>query len=329
MDPLVQFLKEGTLLDEKGEADKVRRKAPCFWLSKEQRLYKRSFSGPYLLCVHPEAVEPLLEELHEGIYGSRTEGRFVLNIHQLGGVLNPLSSPWPFAQWDLDIVGPFPRAVENQRWLLVGTNYFTKWVKVEPLSNIRDLDAKKNKYSTPAYPQGNVQTEAINKIIVNELKKRLDKAMGRWVEELPHILWTYRTTLCQLTGETTFSMTYGTKAVISLETGFPTLRTSMFTPNNNDMLLERSLGLVDERREAAIVQLAYYQQKLKRGYDTKVRERPLTLGDLVLRKVVGTAKKPSWRKLGPNWEGPYRITSIAGIGAYFLEDLDENVIPCS
>ena len=58
-----------------------------------------------------------------------------------------------------------------------------------------------------------------------------------------------------------------------------------------------------------------------------VKSRPLAPGDLVLRKVVGMAKNPAWGKLGPNWEGPYRITSIAGIGAYYLEDLDENVIP--
>ena len=113
------------------------------------------------------------------------------SIHQPGGVLNPLSGPWPFAQWGLDIVEPFPKAVGNRKYLLVGTNYFTKWVEVEPLANIRDVDAKRfvwknivtqfgvphvfisdnglqfdnkifrsycgelgitNKYSTPAYP---------------------------------------------------------------------------------------------------------------------------------------------------------------------------------
>ena len=68
--------------------------------------------------------------------------RFALNIHQLGGVLNPLSSPWPFAKWGLDIVGPFPMAVGNQRWFPVGTNYFMKWVETEPLFNVRDIDAK-------------------------------------------------------------------------------------------------------------------------------------------------------------------------------------------
>ncbi|XP_075660169.1 uncharacterized protein LOC142629993 [Castanea sativa] len=120
--------------------------------------------------------------------------------------------------WGLDIVGPFPKAVGNQRWLLVGTNYFKKWVEAEPLSNIRDLDAKKfvwknivtqfgipytlisdnrlqfdskafrryccelgirNTYSTLVYPQGNEQAEPINKVIVNGLKKMLDEAKGR------------------------------------------------------------------------------------------------------------------------------------------------------
>ena len=75
------------------------------------------------------------------------------------------------------------------------------------------------------------------------------------------------------------------------------------------------------------VQLAYYQQKLKQGYDANVKLRPLTPGDLVLRKVVSTTKNLAWGKLGPNWEGPYCITSKAGIGAYFFENLDEHVIP--
>ena len=138
--------------------------------------------------------------------------RFASSIHQSRGILNPLSSPWPFAQWSLDIVGPFPKAVGNKKCLLVSTDYFMKWVEVEPLANIRDVDAKRfvwkniltrfgvphvlisdnglqfdskmfriycselgitNRYFTPTYPQGNGQTEAVNKVIVNGLKKRL------------------------------------------------------------------------------------------------------------------------------------------------------------
>ena len=104
----------------------------------------------------------------------------------------------------------------------------------------------RNRYSTPAYPQGNGQVEAVNKVIVSGLKKRLDDAKGKWVEELPHVLWTYRTTPRWLTGETSFSMTYGAEAVIPLETGFPTLRTSLFSSDSNDGMLEKSLDLIEE-----------------------------------------------------------------------------------
>ena len=95
------------------------------------------------------------------------------------------------------------------------------------------------------------------------MKKRLDDAKGRWVEELPHVLWTYHTTPRRSTRETPFSMTYGAKAVIPLETNFPTLKTSTFCPNANNELLEKSLDLIEERRERAMIQLAYYQHKLK------------------------------------------------------------------
>ena len=73
------------------------------------------------------------------------------------------------------------------------------------------------------------------------------------------------------TGETPFSMTYEAEAVFPLETNFPTLKTGSFYPSNNNELLEKSLDLIEERRERAMVQLAYYQHKFKQGYDTKVK----------------------------------------------------------
>ena len=75
MDTIIQFLREDTLPEERVESDKVRRKATRFWLSENQKLYKRSFSGPYLLCIHPEMTKSLLEKLHEVICGSHTGGR--------------------------------------------------------------------------------------------------------------------------------------------------------------------------------------------------------------------------------------------------------------
>ena len=75
MDPISMFLERAVLPEEKSEAEKVRRKAPQFWMPKDKKLYKCSFSGPYLLCVHHDALESLLEELHEGVCGSHTRGR--------------------------------------------------------------------------------------------------------------------------------------------------------------------------------------------------------------------------------------------------------------
>ena len=95
-------------------------------------------------------------------------------------------------------------------------------------------------------------------------------------------------------------MTYGAEVVIPLEANFPMLRMNSFTPNGNDELLGENLDLVEEKREKAMIQLAYYHQKLKQGYDANVKLRPLAPRDLVLRKVVGAAKNPSWGKLGPN-----------------------------
>ena len=175
MDSIIRFLREDILPEERIEADKIRRKATSYWLSEDHKLYKRSFLGPYLLCVHPKLTESLLEELHEGICGSHIGSRslahraitqcywwpkmqnetleyvkkcdqcqrFAPSIHQSEGILNPLSSPWSFAQWGLDIVEPFPKAGGNKKYLLVGTDYFTKWVEAEPLANIRDVDAKR------------------------------------------------------------------------------------------------------------------------------------------------------------------------------------------
>ena len=121
-------------------------------------------------------------------------------------------------------------------------------------------------------------------------------------------------------------MTYGAESVIPLENGFPTMRTSAFTSDGNSELLKKNLNLIEERWESAMVQLAYYQHKLKQDYDMNVKLRPLAPRDLVLRTVLGNTKNPAWGKLGPNQEGPYRITSVAEVGAYYLEDLDERTV---
>ena len=116
------------------------------------------------------------------------------------------------------------------------------------------------------------------------LKKRLDDAKGKWVDELPYVLWTYHTTPRRSMEETLFSMTYGSKAVIPLESKFPTLRTDQFNVKENHHLLLDNLDLVKEIRQVAMVNMAYYQQKLKQWYDKGVKSRPLAPRDRSLGK---------------------------------------------
>ena len=178
-----------------------------------------------------------------------------------------------------------------------------------------------NVYSSPVYPQSNGQEEASNKIVLDGIKMRLEDSKGRWVEELPNVLCTFRTTPRRSTGETLFSLAYGSEAVIPLEIGLPTLRTSEWEPTRNDQAQSQALDLLEERREQTMIRLASYQQQLKKGYNKNVRPRSFQQGDLVLRKVLGNTNDPNDGKLGLNWEGPYQVRSVTGVGAYHLEDL--------
>ena len=118
------------------------------------------------------------------------------------------------------------------------------------------------------------------------------------MEELPHVLWTYRTTPRRSIRETPFSITYGAEAIILLEIGFPTLRMSSFTPSNNDELLEKSLDLIEERKENAMIQLAYYQHNLKQGYDATHEVKATGAWRLGVKKGFGYFKELNMGKIG-------------------------------
>ena len=155
----------------------------------------------------------------------------------------------------------------------------------------------------------------------------MDSAKGRWVEELPSILWAYQTTPKRSTGETPFFITYGVEAVISVEVSLCSAKVKEFTLARNDGWMVECLDLLEEYQEAAIIQLAEYQQKLARCYNQYVRTRKFSVKDQVLRKAVGNMWDTNVGKLEPTGEGPYMVTTIAGARAYYLEDIDERPLP--
>ena len=276
-----------------------------------------------------------------------------------------ISSPWTFVQWGIDIVGPFPTAPAQKKLLLVVTDYFSKWIEAEAFASIKDRDFTRfiwknivcqfgiprtivsdngpqfdsrlypdfcqklkiqNLYFTPWYPQSNGQDEASNKTLLTALKKRLDSAKGKWVEELPGVLWAYRTMTRRPTGVSPFALTYGMEAVIPTEIDLPTSRTTMLNSANEESLI-KELDTSDELQETAAVRMASYQRRLANSYNKRVKPRMFQPGDLVLRKVFENTADPTAGKFQPNWESPYLVRRLGEPGSYAIDKIDGTPVP--
>ena len=116
--------------------------------------------------------------------------------------------------------------------------------------------------------------------------------------------------------------TYGSEAVIPAEVGLTSYRVENHDEIRNDEAMRLQLDLVDEVRATTEQRLARYQNLMAKHYNSRVRHRDFQVEDLVLRKVTGATRDPSEGKLGPNWEGPYRITLWQRKDTYHLETLD-------
>ena len=93
---------------------------------------------------------------------------------------------------------------------------------------------------------------------MNGLKRRLEGTKGRWGEELPNVLWAYRTTPRRSTGETPFSLTYEAEVVIPAEVNMCSAQIDEFNPVHNELMMMEQLDLLEEYREVAIIRLAEY-----------------------------------------------------------------------
>ncbi|KAL0416135.1 UNVERIFIED_CONTAM: hypothetical protein Slati_3445400 [Sesamum latifolium] len=182
----------------------------------------------------------------------------------------------------------------------------------------------KQRFTLVAHPQSNGQVEVTNRILVQGIKRRLERVGGNWTEELTSVLWAYRTTPKGSTGESPFSLVYGTEAIIPAELGIPFHRVMHFSEECNNDLLKESLDLIEELREKAFICIQRYKNTMINSYNKRVKARSFQVGDLVLRRV--DTLKPVG-KLDPTWEGPCKITSKISRGAYELEDLEGRPLP--
>nr|GEW63350.1 reverse transcriptase domain-containing protein [Tanacetum cinerariifolium] len=352
MTPIMEYLKEGTLPSDRKEARKLRIKAQQYELVDEV-LYRRSFLTLWLRCVGPLQAEYVIREIHEGSCSIHAGPRSVVakairlgyycptmhrdardmirtcndcQIHRLvtrnpQQPLTPITAPWPFYKWGIDIAGPFPEGPGMVKFLIVVVDYFTKWIEAKDVETITGSQVKKfvwdnivcrfgvpkeivsdndkqfddnpfkywcdklnitQQFALVKHPQSNRHVERANRSLREGIKARLGKRNKNWVEELPHVLWAHRTMIKSSHGDTPFSLTYGTEVVIPAEIRMPTYCTAAVEVVYNDEELRINLDLLEERRE---------------------------------------------KRSGPKWEGPYEVTEALGDGAYKLRSTDGTVLP--
>ncbi|RVW31365.1 Retrovirus-related Pol polyprotein from transposon 17.6 [Vitis vinifera] len=164
------------------------------------------------------------------------------------------------AKLGMDIVGLLPVAAAQKKFLLVATDYFNKWVEAKAYASIKDKDVSKfiwkNIVCQLGIPQAiisNGQVEATNKTLLTTLKKMLEWTKEKWVNELPEVLWAYRTTLGRPIETTPFALIYGMDVVIPTEIGMSTAKTFVQGQKNENHELERHLDWVDETRKNATI----------------------------------------------------------------------------
>ncbi|GJX28809.1 reverse transcriptase domain-containing protein [Tanacetum coccineum] len=371
MTPITEYLKDGVLPDDKKEANKLRIKARQYELM-DGILYRRSFLRPWLRCVGPLQADYVIREIHEGSCSMHAGPRSVVAKAMRSGYywptmhrdardmilkckdcqvhrpvprnpqqpLTPITSPWPFYKWGIDIAGPFPEGPGKVKFLIVAMDYFTKWIEAKAVATISGGQVKKfvwdnivcrfglpgeivsengkqsndnpfkdwceklnitQRFASIKHPQSNGLVERANRSLGEGIKAHLGEGNKNWIEEIPHVLWAHCTMIKSSNGDTPFSLTYGTEAVIPAEIGMPTYRTAVVDIVRNDDEIRLNLDLLEERRERAAIREAKANNEESHAMDGG--------------------------KLGPKWEGPYEVTEVLGGGAYNLRSMDGAVLP--
>ena len=155
-------------------------------------------------------------------------------------------------------------------------------------------------FSSPGHPQANDQVEAANKMIKDNPRKKLERLKGAWADERPMVLWAHCTTPKEATGETMFSLVFGTEVVIPAEVRFPSYRVENYDEQENDVALLENLDFLDKKCDHAAIRLTTQKQLVANYYNSRVRSQSFLLGDLVLRKVFQNTQEPGVGAFGPN-----------------------------
>ncbi|XP_027155087.1 uncharacterized protein LOC113755239 [Coffea eugenioides] len=340
MGPLVRFLCQGELPEDRAESRKLQRKAARYVLW-DNLLYKRSYLGPWFRCITPEEGQRVIQDIHEGLCGAHVGYRMLVKKalllgyfwptmrvdaqimvfscpacqhhapehHQPTNLMILITSPWSFEQWGTDIIGPFLRAPGNFAYAVVAVDYFTKWVEAEPLRSITGLAVQKFFWKSVVCRFG------LPRVVISD--------NGRQFTDNPFKAWT---TPRSATQETPFSLTYGSETVVPAEFITPNPRMPAYAAEVNEEERRVDLDLVEEKRDMAAGKVALYKNILTGNFNARVKHLRFSPGDLVLRKNSVSRAEPQG-KLSPKWEGPYRVVESSQNGYCKLAYQDGSRVP--
>ena len=130
-----------------------------------------------------------------------------------------------------------------------------------------------------------------HKVILVKLRKHLDGAKGRWLEDLLEVLWAYRCTPQSGTNESPFSLVYGAKAMIPVKIDEPSLRRQVYDPNQNQYNLCTHLDMLTKLREKVQIRNINVKQRAIRKYNLNLCPQTFIKGDLVWRMASNARKK--------------------------------------
>jgi len=394
MTPYRRYIADGILPAEPGEGKWIKRISTRYTLV-DGALFRHGFTHPILTCVSNDECTRIMSELHDGICGGHVGGWSLASKVIRAGFywpsvredcvryaqrrkqcqmhvdwhkappeeLRSIYSPWPFHTWGINILGPFPLAIRQMKYLIVAIEYFTKWIEAEPVAQITAHKVQhfvwknivcrfgvprrlvsdngtefaslqmgklcsevciKQVFASVKHPQTKGQLESANRILLRGLKRRLEKAKGAWAEEVPRIVWAYHTTPQSATMETPFSLVYGSDAMILVEIHESSPRFQSFVAEESNEERTVYLDLLDEAREEARIKAEAVKRRVEYQYSSKLKPRQFQVADLVMRKAHPYELE---NKLCPKWTRPFRVTEAKGNGSYKLETLEGGPIP--
>jgi hypothetical protein len=276
------------------------------------------------------------------------------------GYLNPIKVGKPFERIGIDFVGPLKKTKNGNKYILVVTDYLTKWPEAEPMNEataenvIRFIYERiicrhgcpkiilsdrgthfrnkivdglcqkfeiKHKLSSPYHPETNGLVERFNRTLCESLAKVSEKE-DEWDMHIESVLFAYRTTKHSTIKKTPFFMTYGREAILPIED------TEVGEDFEETAILRRTYELINlmEERSQALENIEKSQELQKIRHDKKIKEETIfKIGDKILLKDA--AKEKQWSgKLSSKWKGPYFVHETFGNGAYKLRTLDGKVL---